>query len=64
LSRGFRKALALSLATILFIETDEFLLGNSMSAAFSQTTGVENEINGLMNYDRKIFNLDSARLKK
>lgn len=33
-------------------------------AVYTQTTDVENEVNGLMTYDRKVIKVDEDRLRK
>ncbi|MEZ4905362.1 MAG: glycoside hydrolase family 2 TIM barrel-domain containing protein [Spirosomataceae bacterium] len=44
--------------------TDKFLQGGLSGAVYTQWTDVENEMNGLYTYDRKIIKLDKARIRK
>jgi beta-galactosidase/beta-glucuronidase len=44
--------------------TDKFLQGGLSGAVYTQWTDVENEMNGLFSYDRKVEKLDKDRVKK
>jgi beta-galactosidase/beta-glucuronidase len=44
--------------------TDKFLQGGLSGAVYTQWTDVENEMNGLYSYDRKVEKLDKERVKK
>jgi len=48
-----------------YIDKLKGLAATTYSAAvYTQTTDVENEVNGLMTYDRKVVKIDEARVKK
>ena len=44
--------------------TDKYLLGGLSGAVYTQWTDVENEMNGLYSYDRKVEKLDKERVRK
>ena len=44
--------------------TDKFLQGGLSGAVYTQWTDVENEMNGLYTYDRKVIKLDKDRVKR
>lgn len=44
--------------------TDKFLAGGLSAAVYTQWTDVENEMNGLYTYDRKVIKLDKEKVTK
>ncbi|HIJ66994.1 MAG TPA: glycoside hydrolase family 2 [Planctomycetes bacterium] len=61
--RGFKDAGALALAYEALLEELKPYISLGLSAAvYTQITDVENEVNGLMTYDRAVVKMDSKRL--